>query len=346
MVGGSLGVRLVPTVGLAGPAGKRDKLGLRPSFPWPLDHPAEGLAMDQGGRPSSPSLNALRAFEAAARHGGYVGAARELHVTPAAIGTQVKGLEAWLGRPLFHRLPNGLVLTPEGRAALPALSAAFDALNGAVRGMRAIGRPRSLTLAALPCIAQLWLAPRLPALQAAFDLDVTILTRDEQPDYDRDLVDLGLYVGDAAPAGCTSVVLARDDLYPVCTPALAAGLHHPDDLAGRRCCTIRSGAGTGRAGSPPTARGAAAGPGGGVLALQPRPRRGARRQRRPHRPQRARCRRAGGWAPRRAVRRPGGGGTAAAAGRAGGRGGGAAGAGDRWLCGAEEPGRRDAPPVT
>lgn len=188
--------------------------------------------MDQGGRPSSPSLNALRAFEAAARHGGYVGAARELHVTPAAIGTQVKGLEAWLGRPLFHRLPNGLVLTPEGRAALPALSAAFDALNGAVRGMRSIGRPRSLTLAALPCIAQLWLAPRLPALQAAFDLDVTILTRDEQPDYARDLVDLGLYVGEAAPAGCTSVVLARDDLYPVCTPALAAGLRRPDDLAG------------------------------------------------------------------------------------------------------------------
>jgi len=188
--------------------------------------------MDQGGRPSPPSLNALRAFEAAARHGGYVGAAKELHVTPAAIGTQVKGLEAWLGRPLFHRLANGLVLTPEGRDVLPSLSAAFDALNGAVRAMRAVGRPRSLTIAALPCIAQLWLAPRLPALQAAFDLDVTILTRDEQPDYARDLVDLGLYVGDAAPAGCTSVVLARDDLFPVCTPALAAGLRHPGDLAG------------------------------------------------------------------------------------------------------------------
>ena len=101
--------------------------------------------MDQGGRPSPPSLNALRAFEAAARHGGYVGAAKELHVTPAAIGTQVKGLEAWLGRPLFHRLANGLVLTPEGRDVLPSLSAAFDALNGAVRDAGRVAKVCSLS---------------------------------------------------------------------------------------------------------------------------------------------------------------------------------------------------------
>ncbi|MGF3027784.1 LysR family transcriptional regulator [Methylobacterium aquaticum] len=188
--------------------------------------------MDPAGRAAPPSLNALRAFEAAARHGGYVAAAQELHVTPAAIGAQVKGLEAWLGRPLFHRLPNGLSLTAEGRAVLPSLTAAFDAVNHAVRVMRAVGRPRSLTLAALPCIAQLWLAPRLPALQAAFDLDVAILTRDDPPDYARDLVDLGLYFGAAAPAGCTTVVLSRDDLFPVCAPVLAAGLRDPRDLAG------------------------------------------------------------------------------------------------------------------
>ncbi len=78
--------------------------------------------------------------------------------------------------------------------------------------MRAAGRPRELTLAALPCIAQLWLAPRLPELQGTFDRDVAILTRDEQPDYARELVDLGLYFADA-PAGCTAVVLARDDLF-------------------------------------------------------------------------------------------------------------------------------------
>ncbi len=204
--------------------------------------------MDPAGRAAPPSLNALRAFEAAARHGGYVAAAQELHVTPAAIGAQVKGLEAWLGRPLFHRRPNGLCLTAEGRAVLPTLTTAFDAVNQAVRVMRAVGRPRSLTLAALPCIAQLWLAPRLPALQAAFDLDVAILTRDDPPDYLREMVDLGLYFGDAAPAGCTSRVLARDDLFPVCAPALAAALRHPRDLAGRRSCTIRSGARTGRAG--------------------------------------------------------------------------------------------------
>ncbi|MET7242579.1 LysR family transcriptional regulator, partial [Methylobacterium sp. EM32] len=187
--------------------------------------------MDPAGRAAPPSLNALRAFEAAARHGGYGAAARELHVTPAAIGAQVKGLEAWLGRPLFHRRPNGLCLTAEGRAVLPSLTTAFDAVNQAVRVMRAVGRPRSLTLAALPCIAQLWLAPRLPGLQAAFDLDVAILTRDDPPDYARESVDLGLYFGEA-PAGCTSVVLAQDDLFPVCSPSLAATLHHPRDLSG------------------------------------------------------------------------------------------------------------------
>ncbi|SFV17252.1 LysR family transcriptional regulator, glycine cleavage system transcriptional activator [Methylobacterium sp. 174MFSha1.1] len=187
--------------------------------------------MDPAGRAAPPSLNALRAFEAAARHGGYVAAARELHVTPAAIGAQVKGLEAWLGRPLFHRRPNGLCLTPEGRAVLPSLTTAFDAVNQAVRVMRAVGRPRSLTLAALPCIAQLWLAPRLPGLQAAFDLDVAILTRDDPPDYAREPVDLGLYFGEA-PAGCTAVMLAQDDLFPVCAPSLAAALRHPRDLGG------------------------------------------------------------------------------------------------------------------
>ncbi|AWN51717.1 LysR family transcriptional regulator [Methylobacterium sp. 17Sr1-1] len=186
--------------------------------------------MDPAGRAAPPSLNALRAFEAAARHGGYVAAARELHVTPAAIGAQVKGLEAWLGRPLFHRRPNGLCLTPEGRAVLPSLTTAFDAVNQAVRVMRAVARPRSLTLAALPCIAQLWLAPRLPGLQAAFDLDVAILTRDDPPDYARERVDLGLYFGEA-PAGCTGVVLAQDNLFPVCSPSLAAALRHPRDLS-------------------------------------------------------------------------------------------------------------------
>ncbi len=120
---------------------------------------------------------------------------------------------------------------------------------------------RSLTIAALPCIAQLWLAPRLPDLQAAFDLDVTILTRDEQPDYARDLVDLGLYVGDAAPAGAP----------PWCSPATTCfrSARRPwrracatrSDLAGRRCCTIRSGARTGRAGSPPMAQGHCGRPG-------------------------------------------------------------------------------------
>ena len=81
-----------------------------------------------------PPLNALRAFESAARHLSFVRAGDELHVTPAAISHQVKQLEDSLGVPLFRRLARGLVLTDAGRAMLPELAAGFDRFARAVRG--------------------------------------------------------------------------------------------------------------------------------------------------------------------------------------------------------------------
>ena len=80
-------------------------------------------------RPRMPPLNALRAFEAAARHESFAKAADELGVTPAAVSHQVKALEAWLGAPLFVRHAQGLHLTDAGRAALPSFSTAFDAMS-------------------------------------------------------------------------------------------------------------------------------------------------------------------------------------------------------------------------
>ena len=84
-------------------------------------------------RPRMPPLNALRAFEAAARHESFAKAADELGVTPAAVSHQVKALEAWLGSALFARHAQGLHLTEAGRAALPAFSTAFDAMGLAVQ---------------------------------------------------------------------------------------------------------------------------------------------------------------------------------------------------------------------
>ncbi len=179
-----------------------------------------------------PPLNALRAFEAAARLGSFARAAEEIGVTPGAITQQVRHLEAILGFPLFRRLAQGVLLTEAGSEAQPRLSAAFEALSLAVHDLRASRAGRALAIAALPCIAQLWLSPRLPALQKAFpDLQISISAMEEPPSGPRDAFDLALFYCAAPPAG--ALALAEDSLMPVCAPALAEALRAPADLAGR-----------------------------------------------------------------------------------------------------------------
>ena len=182
-------------------------------------------------RPRLPSLNALRAFEAAARCGSFVRAADELGVTAGAVTQQIRQLEAWLGFPLFQRLPQGVSLTPAAREALPKLTRGFDLLGQAVQELRAGHGARPLRIAALPCIAQLWLSPRLVALQAAFPgLELAVSAMEQPPDALREPHDLALFyqqlaAGDAATQG-------GDSLTPVCAPALAARLTSPSALAG------------------------------------------------------------------------------------------------------------------
>ena len=85
-------------------------------------------------------------------------------VTPAAVSHQVKSLEEWLGWPLFVRHAQGLHLTDSARSAIPALSAAFDALGLAVQELRIVAPRAQVSIAALPSVAQLWLAPKLPGV--------------------------------------------------------------------------------------------------------------------------------------------------------------------------------------
>lgn len=179
-----------------------------------------------------PPLNALRAFEAAARHESFAKAADELGVTPAAVSHQVKALEAWLGSPLFVRHAQGLHLTEAGRAALPAFSTAFDAMGLAVQELR-ISAPRpQVSIAALPSIAQLWLAPRLPALRAAHPaLRPSIHALEEPPDFRREPFDLAIFLTRYAPAGSRAFKLCDDVIFPVCAPALARQLKTPADLS-------------------------------------------------------------------------------------------------------------------
>ena len=125
-----------------------------------------------------PSLNALRAFEAAARLGSFSAAAEELRVTPGAVAMQIKALEQDFGARLFDRHMRGVGLTPLGQSALPQFIAAFDALGSAVRDLRRHAAPQRVHIVTSPALAQLWIAPRLQGLRdrlPAVDISVTAL---------------------------------------------------------------------------------------------------------------------------------------------------------------------------
>ena len=112
-----------------------------------------------------PPLGSLRAFEAAARHLSFKHAAEELHVTPAAISQQIKGLEDYLGVRLFIRLTRALAITPQGETMLPKIRAGFDCLAEAV-GSTCSAEAGGLNVMAPPSFATRWLVPRLPDFAA------------------------------------------------------------------------------------------------------------------------------------------------------------------------------------
>src|SRR3954453_947435 len=133
-------------------------------------------------RPQLP-LNALRAFEAAARHLSFTRAAIELCVTPAALSHQVKALEERLRAPLFRRLPRGLALTDEGQALLPVLREAFDRMAASPgRFDQAQGR-EILSIGVVGTFALGWLLPRLGGFEAAHpNVDLRLTTNENRVD--------------------------------------------------------------------------------------------------------------------------------------------------------------------
>lgn len=122
-----------------------------------------------------PPLNALRAFVAAANHMSFATAARELHVTPAAVSHQIKGLEEHLGLKLFRRLARGLELTRAGQILQPGLSDGFERLGAAIEELRSVNREGTLAVSVPSSFATRWLAPRLHRFVGAHpELDVRI----------------------------------------------------------------------------------------------------------------------------------------------------------------------------
>jgi LysR family glycine cleavage system transcriptional activator len=192
-----------------------------------------------------PSLNMLRAFEAAARLRSVTRAAQELSVTQSAVSHQIKGLEEWLGVALVTREGRQLALTPEGAAYLPSLSSAFDLMADATTRVGRSTRRRSLSVNALPTLAAQWLIPRLAGFCAQVpNVDVQLATTVGGLDFGPAAFDVSirclsaeeLAMLKARPAwrGVRFGAFLPDALTPVCSPALlahTAPLKKPGDLA-------------------------------------------------------------------------------------------------------------------
>lgn len=181
-------------------------------------------------RPKGPPLNALRAFEAAARLGGFAQAADELCVTAGAVSQHIKSLEDWAGAPLFERRSQGVSLTPLGVGVAEQFSTAFDAMGDAVRALRTGAAQSTINIAALPSVAQLWLSPRLPEIRSELSgHKISVTALETPPNLYREMFDISIFIG--TPTGRKpEIVLKQDVIYPVCCPEIAERLKTPGDL--------------------------------------------------------------------------------------------------------------------
>jgi len=182
-----------------------------------------------------PSLNGLRAFEAAARHLSFTNAATELNVTQTAISHQIRRLEEELGIRLFVRQNRALALTLEARDYLPGVRAAFNDLRLATDRLLRKDDDHVLTVSTLASLAAKWLLPRLATFQESHPgIDVRITTSPGLVDFKSGDVDAAIRYGRGHWAGLRADWLTADELFPVCSPALLAGdkpLRSPEDLA-------------------------------------------------------------------------------------------------------------------
>jgi LysR family transcriptional regulator, glycine cleavage system transcriptional activator len=181
-----------------------------------------------------PPLNALRTFEAAARHLSFTAAAEELCVTAAAVSHQIRSLEEHLGTALFRRSNRALALTEAGTLLLPEVREAFARLNNATRGLRRHAFAGPLTVAVPPSFAAKWLVPRLSRFRArCSDIEVRITSSSELVDFGREDADLAIRYGTGLYPGLHTELLTATEFFPVCSPKLAQGpppLIAPDDL--------------------------------------------------------------------------------------------------------------------
>jgi LysR family transcriptional regulator, glycine cleavage system transcriptional activator len=181
-----------------------------------------------------PSLNALRAFEAAARNESFTLAAQELFVTHAAISRHMRDLEEWLGVELFNRTGRGVALTEAGSRYGRELTPLFDRFALATRDVMTVGKIRTLKVSVEPSIASRWLVPRLGRFNELHpDIELSVDPENRLVDFHTDQADLGIRYGPGNWAEVEAEKLSDVEVFPVCSPKLIVGRPdlNPQDLA-------------------------------------------------------------------------------------------------------------------
>ena len=182
-----------------------------------------------------PPLNALRAFEAVARHSSFARAAQELHVTKAAVAQQVRALEQEIGARLVERNGRGLQLTESGSAGAATLADGFALLAKAARAMREGDGRRFLIINSAPSFAATWLVGRIGKFKARHpETDVLIDANPIDEALESGAADALIRWGAGEFPDLAATLLFKEDVFPVCAPELVAGadpLRSPEDLA-------------------------------------------------------------------------------------------------------------------
>ena len=200
-----------------------------------------------------PSLNALRAFEAAARHQHIARAAAELHVTHGAVSHQIRHLESLLGTTLFLRSGNRITLTPAAQRLLPVLSESFDRIARVIAGLDHADEPDTITIACAPALAAKWLMPEMAALierHPGISVDIAPNQETVWLDDHRDIAaidaDIILAYGRIDSGMADVLSLPEIRFFPVCSPRLTHGpqaLRRPQDVLGHTLLHDDNGAG-------------------------------------------------------------------------------------------------------
>ncbi len=181
-----------------------------------------------------PPLNALRAFEVAARRLSFTQAAEELDVTPGAISQQIRQLEDYAGTPLFKRTGRSVLLTDAARASLPLVHEAFERIAEAARLMRAPARKGRVMVSSAPSFAAKWLAPRLESFHRSHQgIEAWISADMALTDFNTADADFAIRYGRGDYEGLKTEKLLDETVLPVCSPRLLEGpdaLRRPEDL--------------------------------------------------------------------------------------------------------------------